>query len=133
MQSTVFFAFLIQAVCFSFSVDEKCNVNIRESEHNQLLGCLSKENLLGSGGYGKIYKFPVEEQPHCKIVVKVIDEIVGVTFLKEVKALRKLNSFSYSPKFYGCYKNTSSHSKYGFIFMEYIEGEDLFELLKRVF
>ena len=122
-------AFLVQLVFCKISVDEKCNVDTNETDSKELTETLRSCELIGTGSYGGIYKFPIKEQPHCKIAVKVIksDEKDG-TFDKEVDALKLLADFPYSPKLYGSFKSKNSNSQDCFIFMEHIEGVDLFNL-----
>ena len=129
MRNTAFIVFFVQLAFCKISVDKKCNVDTNETDYKELTETLRFCELIGSGSYGDIYKFPIKEQPHCKITVKVIksDEKDG-TFDKEVDALKLLADFPYSPTLYGSFKSKNGNSQSNFIFMEHIEGVDLFNL-----
>ena len=135
MHCIIFISFLIQLVFCKIFVDENCNVTTSGTKPVKLLKLLHSNEPICIGSFGKVHAFPVAEQPHCKIIVKAIDNVIDNIngFVHEYMMLKSLNGYPYSPDYYGSFIYQRKKFNIGFIFMEHIEGEDLLELLNKVF
>ena len=90
--------------------------------------------VIGEGSYGKVWSVQSSERKNCKYAVKIYENVTKSSngFENEVKILQKVSRNSMFPTFYKSILQKTSGTTRGYIFMELIEGYDLYEMMFKV-
>ena len=134
-QTIAIFVSILNFKFCSYCVIINSNCEIESFDSNESLwDHFDRNEQLGKGTRGTVYRYTSRKYPHCQYAVK--ESLHWLPYFRyfgnEVEILKELNGNPYFPRYYGYFEEKIDGKGIELLFMEHIKGQNLSDWINSV-